>query len=73
MLMFNAQSIRNKLPEFRALVSSVQLEIICITETWINTDRVDFEGEFHLPGYTMVKKDRVARAGGGVAIYVRST
>lgn len=72
MLMFNARSIRNKLPEFRALVSSVELDIICITETWINTERVDFVGEFHLPGYTMVKKDRVSRAGGGVMLYVRS-
>ena len=70
--MFNARSIRNKFSEFRALIASVVLDIVCITETWINTEQVDFEGEFNLPGYTLVRKDRVTRKGGGVLIYVRS-
>lgn len=54
------------------MVAVESLDVICITETWLNTDRRDFEGEYHLPGYTMFHRDRGNRAGGGVMIYVRS-
>ena len=54
------------------MVSTEHLDIICITETWIKTDGRDFEGEFFLPGYTMFKRDRELRAGGGVVIYARN-
>lgn len=70
MVVLNARSLRNKIPEFRALVASSALDIIAITETWISDSR-DFDGEFHLPGYTMFKRDRIGRAGGGVMVYAR--
>ena len=52
-------------------MATEKLDIICITETWINTERRDFAGEFHLPGYVMFKRDRGRRAGGGVMVYIR--
>ena len=72
MMLLNARSIRNKLQEFRCMVAVECLDVICITETWLNTDGRDFEGEYHLPGYTMYHRDRGNRGGGGVMIYVRS-
>ena len=47
-------------------------DIIAISETWLDTERRDYDGEYHLPGYTMFHKDRVGRLGGGVLLYVRS-
>ena len=57
--------------EFRALIALEKPEIVGITETWIHTDTRDFEGEFNLAGYSMFKKDRVNKEGGGVLLYVR--
>ena len=72
MMLLNARSIRNKLQEFRCMVAVECLDVICITETWLNTDRRDFAGEYHVPGYTMYHRDRGVGAGGGVMVYVRS-
>jgi len=72
MLLLNARSIRNKLAEFRCLVASEMPDIIGITETWIQTEGSDFEGEFELEGYNFYKKDRHRRRGGGVAFFVRT-
>ena len=46
-------------------------DIVGITETWIHTHTRDFEGEFHIPGYKIFKKDRLEREGGGVMLYIR--
>lgn len=72
MILFNARSIRNKMLEFRALVATEEVEIIAVTESWIDVSSRDYEGEYDLPGYTMYRKDRVGRMGGGVLLYVRS-
>ena len=42
---------------FRALLEVEKPEIVGITESWISTDTIDFEGEFQIPGYNMCKKD----------------
>ena len=70
-VLLNARSIRNKLLEFRAMVATTDYDLIAITETWLDTGNRDFDGEYHLPGYTMFHKDRVGRMGGGVLLYVR--
>ena len=46
-------------------------EIVGITETWSHTNTRDYEGEFDLAGYSMFKKDRINKEGGGVLLYVR--
>ena len=56
---------------FRALIATENPEIVGITESWIHTDTRDFEGEFHLSGYKMFKKDRLGKEGGGVLLYAR--
>ena len=71
MLVFNAQSIRNKVDLFKAMMATEKPDIVGITETWIHTDTRDFEGEFSIPGYKIFKKDRPDREGGGVMLYIR--
>ena len=69
--MFNAQSIRNKMDSFRALMIMEEPDVVGITESWISTDSTDFEGEYAIPGYKIFKRDRKIKKGGGVLLYVR--
>ena len=71
MAQFNAQSIRNKVDLFKAMVASENLDIIGITETWIQEETRDFVGEYEIAGYKLFKKDRKSKIGGGVMLYVR--
>ena len=70
---FNAQSIRNKMHIFRAMIASEDLDIVGITETWINEETRDFIGEYEIAGYKIFKKDRTCKKGGGVLLYVKNT
>lgn len=68
-LLTNVQSLRSKVDELSIVVSIHKVDIICITETWlsneIETSLVD------IPGYSMVRNDRLARRGGGTAMYIK--
>ena len=70
-MMFNAQSIRNKMDLFRALINKEKPDLIGITETWIHTNTRDFVGEYNVQGYKLFKKDRIDKEGGGVMLYIR--
>ncbi|KAI3386713.1 hypothetical protein SNEBB_010555 [Seison nebaliae] len=72
-ILFNARSLRNKLDEFKALLTTEKPDIVAITETWIhsNPDGRDFIGEYDMPGYKLFHKDRTDREGGGVLLYVQ--
>ena len=71
MALINACSIRNKMLEYLAIVSTFHPDIIAITETCVNTVGRHLEEEFHLPGVTLFHQDRAGRAGGGVMLYVK--
>ena len=71
MVLFNARSIRNKFPEFQALVATEEPHLVAITESWLRTSDRDFEAEFEIPGYQLFHKDRLDRQGGGVMLYVK--
>ena len=44
--------------------------IAIITESWLKSHHTD--GQFALPGYTLFRRDRLKRRGGGLAIYVKN-
>ena len=81
-LSFNAQSLRsqNKLPDgtpfsnlksFQDLVYAEDLDIIAVTETWLNDSVSD--NEILPSGYKIIRKDRVAdKRGGGVLLALRN-
>ena len=59
----NAQSLNNKLNEFRLLVKDKKPDIISITESWAREDTTD--GIFALQGYTLYRDDKKSGTGGG--------
>ena len=68
---FNAQSIMNKLDDLHVMVSSLQPDIIGISESWTNSNVLD--SELSISGYDIFRCDRPnSRRGGGVLLYVRS-
>ena len=80
-LSFNAQSIRSttKLPDgtlidnmksFQDLVYADNLDLILVTETWLNSNFAN--NELLSKGYNIIRNDRMAdKRGGGVLIALR--
>ena len=42
-----------------------------ITETWLSPDVSDSEITHNMPGYSILRADRINRQGGGVALFVK--
>ena len=71
----NAKSLltSGRLLDLEILCSTNDIDVLCVTETWLNPDRVK-EGAslIHIPGYSPpFRCDRIGRRGEGVAIFVR--
>ena len=68
---FNARSLRNKLPSLHGLLYSNKYDIICISETWLNskfTDGLlDPKGQFNIYGCDGL----AVNPSGGVFIFTR--
>ena len=67
-MVFNAQSIRNKVDSLRALMVAEKPETVGITELWVSTDTTHFEGDFEILGYKVFRKDRLDKKGGDTII-----
>ena len=73
MACLNINSLVSHIDELRLSMSQFKdIDILAINET--NLDATIKDGEVHLPGYDVVRKDRESngRNGGGVCIYMRS-
>ncbi|KAI5739250.1 hypothetical protein M8J77_016864 [Diaphorina citri] len=66
---FNAQSLRPHLHEIRSIIDEVELHAILISESWLKPALAS--SIVDIPGYTLLRNDRVSRRGGGVAMYLR--
>ena len=69
----NARSIVNKRKEVELTIRDENLDLLAITETWLN-DKISDE-EFNISGYMLFRKDRKESnklRGGGVAMYIRN-
>ena len=64
----NARSMGNKQEELEICVRSQGHDLIAITETWWDSSH---DWNVVMEGYVLFRKDRLARRGGGVALYVR--
>ena len=69
----NSRSIISKIDTLRGIACVEELDIIGITETWLDIAGKHFLPEVGIDGYTFYHKDREGRKGGGVALYVRNT
>jgi len=68
-LNIDCQSLRSKFYLFEQLLYScnVPFDVICVTETWLNNDEIEF---FKIPNFTFSGAQCDSR-GGGVGVYVR--
>ena len=63
-MVINARSLRNKLLDFQAVVYTRKIDIVIVSETWLDNTVPDYE---ILPnGYTIFRKDRIGRRGAGM-------
>ncbi|CAJ0932325.1 unnamed protein product [Ranitomeya imitator] len=59
----------NKMEELEAEISTGNFDIVGITETWLDES---YDWAVNLQGYSLFRKDRKNRRGGGVCLYVKS-
>lgn len=67
----NTQSVRNKLAEFHELLLTNQLDICCVTETWLKESDEVITANLHPDGYKSLQIPRRIQEGGGVAVVYR--
>ena len=58
------------LNRFQDLVYAESSDVVCVNETWLNKDILD--SEILHSDYTIFRKDRVNRSGGGVLLAVKA-
>ena len=68
----NAQSINNKLDEFKLNLDTLRPKIVGITESWCSESST-LEGAISLPDFEIFRDDREGRKGGGVLLYIHSS
>ena len=67
--LMNARSLRNKIPELEVFINTARPDIVCITETWLDSSIAD--STLAIPDdYVVLRRDRPGRRGGGVLIGV---
>ncbi|XP_045503582.1 uncharacterized protein LOC123700416 [Colias croceus] len=66
----NAQSVPAHFPDMLATFDSVNMHALLISESWFKPCLPS--SCYSLPGYNLIRNDRIGKAGGGVAIYLRS-
>jgi exonuclease III len=79
--LLNARSVRqksnsiDKAADICDLISGENIDILCITESWIRDNALDSQvlSELTPPGYLIVSVPRVNKRGGGVAVMYRSS
>ena len=67
----NAQSIPAHYPDMLLAFDNKNIHAVLVSETWFSPCLLSTS--FSLPGFQLFRNDRINRAGGGVAIYVRSS
>ena len=66
----NIRSLRNKIHEIHTILSTHDIHVLSINETWLDDSISD--AALQIPGYTLYRQDRTSR-GGGVCFYVETT
>ena len=65
----NICSLRYKINDLKRLLDKEEIDIIGITETWL--DSTFGNGELHIARYTLHRLDRFSRCGGGECVYCK--
>jgi len=68
----NANSLFNKITELTIIAASYDVQVICITETWLSSEVLD--AEVSIPNYNIFREDRLNNTRyGGSAIYAHKS
>ncbi len=70
-LHLNARSLVNKINEMRIICNKSMPDLLCISESWLNSGHEDIE--FRITGYDLYRKDRMFANGGGVCLFVKKS
>jgi hypothetical protein len=69
-ILSNVMSLSPKIDEVRLVIKKTGVDIAVFTETWLK--HVIPDTVVHIPGYNIIRKDRVERTHGGVCVYVQN-
>ena len=67
----NVRSLLPQVDELDAILKLNHTSLAFITETWLN-ENID-DDAVQIPGYSLIRRDRNYRSGGGVCAYIKST
>ena len=71
MASLNINQLTTHIDELRILLANNDIDIIFINETKLNESIQDHE--VHIPGYEIIRRDRLTKGGGGVCFYVKNS
>ena len=71
LMLSNTMSLAPKIDEVRHSVLQTDVDLACFTETWL-TDFVH-DNVIQIPGYNVVRRDRLIGQHGGVCLYVKKS
>ena len=66
----NIRSIIYKLDQIKMIISQAKIDILCLTESWLNPNITDLEPS--IEGYKIFRQDRINKRGGGILIYIKN-
>ena len=66
----NARSLMNKILELEIYIEEEEPDIIGISESW-GTEAIS-SSEINFVNYTLFRKDRIKKRGGGVLLYIKN-
>ena len=70
-MLSNVMSLSPKIDKVGVAICNANLDFICITETWLKSH---IDDNFVLvPGYNIIRRDRVTSDHGGICMYVRDS
>ena len=64
-------SLAPKINEIRKVVQNANLDLVCITESWLK-DHID-NNSVTISGYNMICLDRTDAKHGGICLYVKES
>ena len=68
-LLTNVMSLAPKIVEVSEFILRNDVDLACITETWLK-DRIT-DSVVHIPGYSIIRRDREVVEHGGVCLYIK--
>lgn len=69
MASLNINQLTTHIDELRILLANNDIDIVSINETKLNESIRDHD--VHIPGYEIIRRDRLTKCGGGVCFYVK--